>query len=650
MTKPRYLTKSRFKLALSCPTKLFYTNKTEYENTSKTDTFLEALAQGGFQVEELARMEYPEGVAILGRDWDYDILVARTNELLKQENVVIFEPAFLVNGLFIRVDILVKQGNAIELIEVKSKSVDSTLHQSFITKRGGLTWLEYLYDVAFQKYVVQKSHPAWKITPYLNLVDKSKLTSVDGLNQKFKIVQNSEMRTGILKAEGLTKKDIGNSILCLINVSQEIQLIFNENPAFNSESFEDSIINFKEHYTNDIKIHTPIGKQCDGCEFHSYSIDRNLKSGFHECWMSQLSISKTRVDAPKVYEVWNFRGSKKLMDEGVYFMDEIQEYQIDIEPEAGIISNSERRWLQIEKTKQNSSELFIELNGLKNEMAKWIYPLNFIDFETTAVAIPFTAGRHPYEQLAFQFSHHIFFEDGRIEHFKEYLDTTVGYFPNFDFIRALKKTLSINEGSIFRYHNHENTILNKIHEQLLASSESDKEELINFIENISHNTDSSSKKWCGDRDMIDLYQVIKNYYFNPAMNGSLSIKAVLPAILNTSHFIKKKYQNDIGSINITSKNFPPDYVFLHLENGKAISPYAALPPVYEDWTQDQLENALTGVGIISDGGAALTAYAKLQFEDVSVEERGVLENALLRYCELDTLAMVMIFEHFKELV
>ena len=55
-TKPRYLTKSRFKLALICSTKLFYTRKKEYEDTSEMDSFLQGLAQGGFQVEELARM------------------------------------------------------------------------------------------------------------------------------------------------------------------------------------------------------------------------------------------------------------------------------------------------------------------------------------------------------------------------------------------------------------------------------------------------------------------------------------------------------------------------------------------------------------------------------------------------------------------
>jgi hypothetical protein len=150
--------------------------------------------------------------------------------------------------------------------------------------------------------------------------------------------------------------------------------------------------------------------------------------------------------------------------------------------------------------------------------------------------------------------------------------------------------------------------------------------------------------------MIDLFQVVKNYYFHPEMNGSLSIKAVLPAVLNTSEVIKEKYVKPISDINLTSKNFPQEYVFLQFENGKAISPYKALPSVYENWSQEQLDNALANIGDIADGGTALTAYAKLQFKDVTQEERDALESALLRYCELDTLAMVMIYEHFKELI
>ena len=55
MAKRRYLTKSRFKLATECPPKLFYTGKSEYANQNLDDSFLLALADGGFQVGDLAK-------------------------------------------------------------------------------------------------------------------------------------------------------------------------------------------------------------------------------------------------------------------------------------------------------------------------------------------------------------------------------------------------------------------------------------------------------------------------------------------------------------------------------------------------------------------------------------------------------------------
>jgi hypothetical protein len=53
---------------------------------------------------------------------------------------------------------------------------------------------------------------------------------------------------------------------------------------------------------------------------------------------------------------------------------------------------------------------------------------------------------------------------------------------------------------------------------------------------------------------------------------------------------------------------------------------------------------------LKDGGAAMTAYAKMQFEDMSDYERKELRAALQRYCELDTLAMVMIYEAWVDWV
>ena len=118
----RVLTKSRFKLGLECPNKLYFTGKDQFENLKLDDPFMKALANGGFQVEEYARLHYPNGTLIEGVRDTYENLHKITKELLKQENVVIYEAAFLFDGLFIRTDILVKEGNRIKLIEVKAKS------------------------------------------------------------------------------------------------------------------------------------------------------------------------------------------------------------------------------------------------------------------------------------------------------------------------------------------------------------------------------------------------------------------------------------------------------------------------------------------------------------------------------------------------
>ena len=88
MKKPRYLTKSRFKIATECPTKLFYAGKRkEYKDTMADDDFLAMLAEGGYQVGELAKKRYPDGIEV--QETDHALAESKTSALLQQENVVI---------------------------------------------------------------------------------------------------------------------------------------------------------------------------------------------------------------------------------------------------------------------------------------------------------------------------------------------------------------------------------------------------------------------------------------------------------------------------------------------------------------------------------------------------------------------------------
>ncbi|MCI0616349.1 hypothetical protein L0244_25490 [bacterium] len=47
---------------------------------------------------------------------------------------------------------------------------------------------------------------------------------------------------------------------------------------------------------------------------------------------------------------------------------------------------------------------------------------------------------------------------------------------------------------------------------------------------------------------------------------------------------------------------------------------------------------------INDGSASMMAYAYLRFSEVPPSQKEQIRKALLRYCELDTMAMLMIWE------
>lgn len=315
------------------------------------------------------------------------------------------------------------------------------------------------------------------------------------------------------------------------------------------------------------------------------------------------------------------------------------------------LSVSQRQWIQVEYSQKKQSEPFIERKKLTSELSSWRWPLHFIDFETTMVAVPFNKGRRPYEVLAFQFSHHVMHDDGRIEHSDQYLNTERGRFPNFDLVRALKRSLEADQGTIFRYANHENTVLCQIHEQLRDSEEADAAELMAWIKTITTSGNTSKEKWSGPRSMVDLCDLVKRYYYHPMTKGSNSIKQVLPAILNASKSLQAKYSQPIyGKVGgIKSLNFS-DWTWIEFAEDRGVKdPYERLPSIYRDITRNEMDR-LFGDDDLADGGAAMMTYSMMQFSEMSEQERCALAAALLRYCELDTLAMVMLVEYWQDVL
>ncbi|MBR5412160.1 MAG: DUF2779 domain-containing protein [Fibrobacter sp.] len=724
----KLFTKSAFKIATHCRTQAYYyRNSDVYENLSASDDFLKSLAEGGFQVGELAKIygEVPPEND-LENCTGYDIPLKRTRELFEQENVNVAEAAFRFGNCFVRADVVQKKGNVVNLIEVKAKSWNSET-DVFINNKETVNReiRDYLYDVAFQKWVVENAlkvdYPGekFKVHAFLMMPDKSKVNTIQGLNGLFRVkkevCQDGEKRAYAEAVPG-AKELLQNShehILVAFPVDDECQKVIDGKTA-EQESVLGTGMKFVPfieaeslNYVNNTRTFCNLGAKCFGCPFalSDEGKAKGLKSGFKECWRNTAKLQDADFDELGrikearhfIKDLWGaYLGGRKneWVSNGKFFIDDLTDRDVPAQartrPESGL-DHCERKWIQINGVKSGKADAFIMRDELRTEMATWKFPLHMIDFETTASALPYFRNMRPYEQVAFQFSHHIIYEDGRIEHAGQFLETRPSVFPNFDFIRELKRQLENDEGSVFRYATHENTILNAIRVQLLASNESDKDELIEFIESITYENEDRKAgipARRGIRCMIDLCEIVKRFYWHPIMKGSNSIKVVLPAILNSGTYLQEKYGKPIYGSEIKSKNYTGDHPFALIikdEQGGVKNPYKILPQLQdiekslveeiaqnnnisqEDlWAYLKKNNAdemdADGDTQINNGGLPLVLFRSFQALDPNKDWENTLDvknispdalkykalrEGLLKYCELDTMAMVLVWEYFN---
>ena len=654
------LTKSRFIQGLGCPQKLIYGADKAYLNRSDEDSFLASLAQGGFQVGEFAKAHFPGGFDIT--TLDQQEALDQTRELLDRESVTIFEAAIQFENCFIRVDVLEKKSDCLVIHEVKAKSYDPADDYFFIGKRGAIKAdkSKYLYDVAFQKHVLTSAFPEAKVTANLMLVNKASVCSSDGLHQRYRIVKEGNRSTAVQFGD-LPPEVLEDKILVSVPVDDECNQIYKF--MAHGDRFRGAFTELVQYLsdicegqaTPDIKVR----KDCRACEFKTPTGEL---SGWHEC------LETVGMHAPKsgelIFDLWNYGKKDDLIAQGQMRLAQLTAEDIgDFEEitKGPALERKQRQWLQVQKAKDADLSPWVNEPGLRREMSEWEFPLHFIDFETTRVALPFFAGQRPYQTVAFQFSHHTVDAGGWVEHANQFLLASADQHPNIDFVRELKKAISGDAGTIFMYSSHENTTLREIYYEIKATQSeiSDAGDLLAFLRTIVRPSKDSMEQWSPARPMVDLLDLVKGHLYLPATNGSNSLKAVLPAILNESEFLKSRYSEaiygrnqEIPSLNIQRKTW------IELDhNGRVINPYDSLPDICQGLTDEDREQIslieqqqVEGIENIKDGGAALTAYGRLMYEDMPREIREAIEGALKEYCELDTLAMVLLYEGVRDLV
>jgi hypothetical protein len=703
--KPRYLTKSRFKMALECPTKLFYAAPGNgYFDKNQNNDFLQALADGGNQVGELAKFKYhddPVGAAITVETLNAQDALAQTQAKLDAPGrVVVAEAALLHAPFFIRVDILIldKEARTIDLIEVKSKSVDDGVLSKGFRNNSGYDphWLPYLYDVAFQAEVAQRVFPDHVIRPKLLLVDSQACCDIDGLHQHFKIVTeldplNNRTRVRVQTPAGLSRSKLGSlGLLREVDVA-DIVADLRRSPIDNAihipEPYRQDLLTFMDWagqlQTYGKRYFFGVSKACRNCQFRAPDGDL-LRSGLEECWQSALGqglihgvLKPDDRATPLSIDLWGgAAGSKSLagavLEQGRAVLADVQED--DIRPgkpsEGAGLTPLERRLAQIGAARGDGPPYVLDENRLR-AMDDWAWPLHMIDFETSAPALPFFKGMRPYETLAFQFSHHVMEKLGdgtvRIRHANQWICTEAGVHPSIEFVRQLRHALIPDgqlHGTVFRYHNHENTVLRGLRKHITDQapvSVPDAEELVAFIDLITQSTGDEKRAtghYQGPQAMVDLHRLVQEGYYSAHAGGSISLKHMLPAILHDAPSTASLHQKTglYGrDLTIDSLNFHEPGGHVWLQASKGMDPYKTLPAIFgsEHGELNEMLRRLAGddeeEGKINQGGLAMTAYNYTQFACLNAAERRGIAQALLRYCELDTMAMVMLVQGLFEL-
>lgn len=641
------LSKSDFKLACNCPKKLHY-KKQGFPSALHDNEFMKMLAEGGYVVGKLAQLLYP-GIEV--QEDNTELALQRTAELLAQHTVTIHEAALRSGQKLIRVDILKKTGNHFELIEVKAKSFDAADQAAFKrNKNGELNKKneEYIKDAIFQTIVLQEVYPEATIDTYLLMPDKSSILSVEAFPALFKTITHEPAKPGAFrKVEVVFNEHQDPNAAALLQQIKEDRLLGLLKVNDEVNDFKLLVINeinlFTDLLNRDFNGYAPVlDKACKQCEFHA--TEKDSRDGFNQCWAAMATIEPKLWD---IYQAGKIGGGDgfvngKIAEKKIAFA-ELEELDFQEPGKDGKIGPyNRRRNMQYEntiaQTEFPSSEMDKKVFASELKQ-RFKYPLYFIDFETMASAIPFHKGLSPYAMFPFQWSVHSVASPGAAPVHHQYLNREPGY-PGFRFAESLMEMLG-NEGTPLMWSTHENTTLKNVlkHMTLFAY---ERPELKKWLLEMTSEKDAKGNMIREGR-LVDMNAFALKHYFHPDMKGRTSIKVTLPAV-----WTNNRYLHDI----------PWFKQWVLEKNGQILDPYeqlkvASLPKLWGMDIQlrtddEELYEFLDGSYDVKDGGAAMKAYQDLIFAKEE-QKKEQISKQLLSYCELDTLAMFIIYSHWERL-
>lgn len=328
-----FLNKSKFNIGLNCPRCFWNAMKDTgiEEGSSPKDEF----SKEDVEIRELAKSLFDNTVDLSKEELQSNMEAILENVPL---NAVIFGAGFKVHNLYARVDILVPSGeDGYDLIEVRSSTKVKD---------------EFIYEVAFQKYVCEKAGVNIKECKVLNLYDSY-----------------------IKKGDTNLKE-----LLAIINITEKVQEFYTEIPQIIRRLHKISEL----PEAPELKIEKYLLKEYP-CEFSS------------ACW-----YSLPKDNASQLYRI-NKDKVLKLFGNGIFEISKV--------PDAVLNKNQ-----LIQKKAIIKDETYINKEELNKFIGKLQYPIYYLNIEAFNEAVPRFYGSKPYAQIPFQYSVYVQEENGKLEH------------------------------------------------------------------------------------------------------------------------------------------------------------------------------------------------------------------------------------------
>ena len=488
-----FFSKSLYTRGVQCKKSLWLkTHKSEVLSPSDENTL--ARFSTGDKVGALACELFPNGVKIEFEGSTFAEKCQQTQDLLAQNQAVIYEATFSYDDILVMVDILQNTSDGLIINEVKSSTKIKEI---------------YLHDSALQYYVLSHLYPIKQV----NLIH----------------INSAYVREDTLEIQKLfVMNDITNEVLAL---QSEVKK--------NLKDFEQTLEEEKEPNID-------IGMQCFDpyeCDCHDY------------CWNKQMNLSSQE----SIFDIARLRKDKKfaLYHQKILFLNDLRDFSI-------FDANQ-----QIQIQASLNKTIHINKENIKAFLDTLCYPVYHLDFETFMQAVPEYRGMKPYMQIPFQYSLHID-DKNKLDHIG--FLSPCGIDPRYALAKHLINDIP-KDSCVLAYNaSFEKSVLR----DLAALYPEFSEHLLNIEQNIK-----------------DLMIPFKNKdYYHYKMQGSYSIKQVLPALI------------------------------------------------------PEMEQAYKNLNLIHNGSEAMQSFEAMQTMDKESQES--YRQALLEYCKLDTLAMVKILRHLEE--